>query len=300
MRPQQLFTNKVFLEAVSLVLVILAVALPRAPELDRFVTPDEHLWLTRSANFYEALAHKNWAAAFQSAHPGVTIMWAGAAGFIWEFPAYPDFNRGQVDPDTFDKFMERRSRPASPLEILRAARFVLVLVHTTVLAIGYLYARRLLGILPAFLGFMVIAFDPFHLALTRLLHLDGLMANFILLSLLAFLNYLRDNRRLDLLVSGAAAGLSWLTKSPALFLAPVIGWLVLMGLWKASRQQALSWKLVWKYAGPGLAWVISGVLVFIAIWPAMWVAPLQVITQVLGSAQEYAEVGHASALFFNG
>jgi hypothetical protein len=39
----------------TFVIVLAAIALPRAMALDWFVTPDEHLWVTRSANFYYAL-----------------------------------------------------------------------------------------------------------------------------------------------------------------------------------------------------------------------------------------------------
>src|SRR5262245_53758110 len=62
--------------------------LPRSLALDRFVTADERLWLTRSANFYRALTHGDLAGTFQREHPGVTVMWAGTFGFVTNFPDY--------------------------------------------------------------------------------------------------------------------------------------------------------------------------------------------------------------------
>jgi hypothetical protein len=50
-----------------------------------------------------------------------------------------------------------------------------------------------------------------------------------------------------------------------------------------------------------LVWMaLIGMVVFIACWPAMWVAPLQTINKIIQGALFYAEQGHISLLFFNG
>ena len=59
----------------------------------------------------------------------------------------------------------------------------------------------------SFARILFIAFDPFTISLSRLLHLDGLVSALMLLSLLAFMRFLYQSRRwLDLLVSAVAAG----------------------------------------------------------------------------------------------
>jgi hypothetical protein len=55
-------SNKIVLDLIALLLVILTIFIPRIMELGQFVTPDEHLWLTRSANFYYALGQRDFAA----------------------------------------------------------------------------------------------------------------------------------------------------------------------------------------------------------------------------------------------
>src|SRR5688572_3806130 len=70
--------------------------LPRGLELDHFVAVDERSWLTRSGNFYLALASGDWAATFQRYHPGVTTMWLGMLGFLWQYPDYPADAAGQI------------------------------------------------------------------------------------------------------------------------------------------------------------------------------------------------------------
>ena len=300
MQRQQIIRKTIIWELAALALVVLSLGLPRGAELARYVTPDEYLWLTKTANFYEAISNRDFASTFQIGHPGVTIMWAGMAGLWMKYQEYIDLNPGQINPDEFHAIMQRNQVPVSLLALLRQDRIVMVLANVAILALGYLYARRLLGTLPALLGFLLIAFDPFHLGLTRLLHLDGMMGNFALLSLLAFLVYLVNRRLVNLLVSGVAAGLGLLTKSPAMFMIPVIGVLAVVELWLAARKEGLSRKLVWSYAWPVLAWFGTGVLTVFACWPAMWVQPIQTLTQVVATALGYAESGHSSALFFNG
>jgi 4-amino-4-deoxy-L-arabinose transferase-like glycosyltransferase len=297
-------------DLLALIVVILALWLPRGLGLDQFVTPDESLWLTRSANFYEALAQGDLASTYQREHPGVTVMWAGTASFLLRYPEYRDSQRGQLTNDEFDEFMGRRARPVTPLQLLVTARALLILAQVLILALCYLYARRLLGRLPAFLGFLLVAFDPFHLALTRLLHLDGPYSNLVLLALLAFVAYLRHRRKRDLLLSGLAAGLSGLTKTPALFLIPVVGLLALLEARSRSRmdgEHRLAGQLrladlpvLWAQLRPWLAWLALSALVFTLLWPSMWVQPLQTLANLLDGALRVVEAGHNSAVFFNG
>lgn len=288
------------LESLALGVLVLALALPRAAALGRFVTPDEYKWIARSANFYLALSQHDFASTFMTGHPGVTVMWAGTAGFLNTFPEYTDLQTKQVNSDDFHVFMDGKQIAVTPLELLRNSRFVMVILHVIFLATSYLYARRLLGTLPALAGFLLIAFDPFHIGLTRLLHLDGLMANFILLATLAFLAYLYQGRVIDVLISGVAAALGFLTRSPAIALVPVVGLLALGKPWKAFRRHELTHKVVWQALWPILAWLGAAGITIFALWPAMWVHPLQTISQVLTIAEDYAVEGHARAIFFNG
>jgi 4-amino-4-deoxy-L-arabinose transferase-like glycosyltransferase len=178
----------------------------------------------------------------------------------------------------------------------------MVLGNTITLLVAYLYARKLIGFLPALTGFLLIAFEPFNLALTRLLHLDGLLSSLFLLSLLAFVYFLESRRWRDLIVSGVAAGLCWLTKSPAFFLGLAIGLIALIQAWRSYRvgTQPLKWKHLWKYLWPLLVWGLTGMSAFVIFWPAMWVDPIGSLSSVLQTATAAAQSGHASGIYFRG
>lgn len=285
----------------ALIAILMAVLLPRVFKLDQFVTPDEELWLMRSANYYMALAQRDFVDTYQKEHPGVSIMWAGTAAYLLKYPEYRGSGEGQTTGMRFIYFMDKYSKVA-PLDILKTARLFVVLGVTLALVVAFIYAYRIIGFLPALIGFLLIAFDPFHLALTRLLHLDGLMSTLLFLSLISFLSYQKDRRLLDLLISGASAGLCWLTKSPGFFLGVAVGLLALVVMWQRRPEGKRWWsvKYLWSCLWPVIVWGAVGGLVYIVMWPAMWVNPIGAITNVLLQAEGYAEKGHFSSIFFNG
>lgn len=288
-------------DALALVVLTLGLVVPRLLGLDQFATADEHNWLTRSANFYYALGQRDFASTYQKEHPGVTTMWSGAAAFLFEYPEYRGSGMGQANTNQFHEYLETKT-DVKPLDILAVSRAFLALITTIVLLVGFLYARQLVGVLPAFLTFALIAFEPFYLGHSRLLHLDAALASLMLLSLLAYTHYFKNWRLESLLVSAAAAGLSWLTKSPGFLLIPTIGLISLALVFKGkltNRGSSLP-ELLWKYTWALLVWAAVGMVVFMLFWPAMWVNPIDALRQLLASAGEYAVEGHGNAIFFNG
>lgn len=283
--------------------VTLVVWLPRGLALDRFVTVDETSWLTFSGNFYHALARGDFRRTFQIAHPGVTTTWAGTAAFLLRYPGYADEARGQVRWVTHDVGSIIRAEGHDPVELLAAGRAVVVLGITAVLAMAAVAAMDLFGFWGALVGFLLIASDPFHIALSRLLHVDGMVSSLMLLSVLALLSYLYgSHRRRDLVISAVAAGLAWLTKVPALVLIPFAVGLVLFTVWPTwHRGQWLSWAAFRRAARLLVVWGAVSALVFVLAWPAMWVGPINSVRAIVHEALGMARHGHVEApQFFNG
>jgi hypothetical protein len=272
----------------GLVLVLLATLLPRVYGLDHFVTADEYLWVRRSANFYCAISKGEWAQTFQREHPGVTTTWAGTLSFL---VVAPDYASGcqHVGGRQYERVLQGQG--IDPLAVLQVGRLFMVLFNVCALSIGYLYARRLIGPWPALVGCLLIAFSPFHIAHSRLLHLDGLLSSLMLLAALAFSSYLRRGRLLDLAVSGVATGLSCLTKSPGVLLLLFVGPAELLRYGRTRRAMPL---------GVFALWGAVAAVTFVALWPAMWVEPIDTVCRVVGLAGTYASEGHSSSLFFDG
>jgi dolichyl-phosphate-mannose--protein O-mannosyl transferase len=153
-------------------------------------------------------------------------MWAGTLAYLWRFPELV----WEAPPATLaniyklEEFLKVRERPA--IMILETARYFMVLGTTIALALAFLAARRLFGTLAGFMGLLLIAFDPFHIGLTRLLHLDGLISSLMFLAALSFLCFIYLGRRwYDLLLATLATGFAWLT-NPLDYLVPSLVWSV--------------------------------------------------------------------------
>jgi hypothetical protein len=301
-RIVQADSRRLGLEILTLAILLVAVSLPRILALDRFVTADESLWAARSANFYSALARGAFADTYQREHPGVTTMWAGSAGILTRFPAYKLTDAGGADVGVYEYMAVVANHGHSMLELLAAGRFFMVVAHTIALLLAFVYARRLLGWPSAVVGFLLIAFDPFHAALSRFLHLDGLLATFLLLALLSFLSFLHRRRLSDLLVSAIATGLGGLTKAPAAFLVPVVLLLAAFEAgtsWSApgiTRFRSLIWRTIW----PLGVWGLVAMAVVVVLWPALWVDPIDTLSQMLSQTFGYAKEGHHNPVFFDG
>jgi hypothetical protein len=285
-----------------LILLVLFLAgwLPRVLALDRFVTADERRWLTRSANFYQALTHGDWPHTFQREHPGVTIMWAGTLGFLRTYPAYAQEAPGQFvwEREALEEWLYAQTAH-TPLELLAAGRWWVVLAVALTIAACFLPLRRLIGASAAILATLFIAWEPFFLALSRQLHPDGLVTSLTLLALLLFLAWLYGGRRWRYLASSAVImGLAWLTKTPAIFLVPT-GGLLAAGCWllaarskpAASRQQPIVTGFI--------LWGALATVTFVALWPAMWLDPLGTLLRMSAEMSEYVE-GHVNPNFFLG
>ena len=161
------------------------------------------------------------------------------------------------------------------MDILTASRAFMVLQTALPCCWPSTCCTKLLGFWPALAAIAFLALDPYYIGLTRLMHLDGLLTGWMLVSSLAGLmsTYPRERQWRFLLFSAFAAGMALLTKSPALFLLPYIGLLLLLSLY---WQHSWRWRDLWRQGALPLGiWVLLVTLaVFVAFWPAMWVNPI--------------------------
>lgn len=287
-------TARTYRQWIALLAIVLVFAAVRLPGLGRFVTTDEALWFLRSANFYLAVAREDWPATFQSEHPGVLTLWAGAGAFLHHVPDLTELvANGEVHDTTLLQLLENRG--LNPANLLSTARLALVLVHTAAFALLGVFAFRQLGAGPASAGLLLLAGAPFVAAHQRLLHLDGLLASFMLLAVLAYWDYWHTRQWPSLLVSALAAGLALLTKTPAWFLFPFV---LLLTIWHLRKQRTPRGWLAG--LAPAALWAALALLVLTALFPAMWGAPLQTVVRMLGYALGTAQGEFSGPVFFNG
>ncbi len=270
-------------------LLFLLFLIPRLPGLDQFVTPDEPTWEKRSANFYSALLRKNYPNTYQTGHPGVTTMWLGALAYKLKFPAYENYDKPNTGDAWLFKVIEEHG--PQPMELLATSRMLVALTVSLISVVCFLYARSLMGSLPALIGFALLAFDPLPIAQSRVLHTNALLGSFMILSTLAFMHFLQKRGWGSLVISGIAGGLGYLTLSPGGFIVPAIICLALLEFalfqW---RSPAGSWRgLVKQTIPPLILWGGVALLTIMIVWPAMWEEPVAVLATTLRYALSAAE-----------
>ncbi len=317
----------------TVVLFVLAIA-PRAFALARYVTPDEPNWVYRTLNFSAALARGDWATTAQAGHPGVTTMWLGSLGIAVERALDP---ARAADALSWLSKIDRLS-PENVAAFKRIgvfldwARLPVVVVNALGVAGVFLLTRRVLGHRVALLASCLLALDPFVAGLDGVLHVDGLLATFSMLSVLALLNGLSRiaNRvspiayRLSPIVhpespaatprspfciphstvlipssafrwfafSGAMAGLALLSKSPALFLIPFT--LIIFLVAVLTRRISIRHALL-----GFLVFLILHSAFFIFAYPAMWSDPSAALDLMLERASHHAATA-TRPTFFDG
>jgi len=314
-----------WLRLLALALVTVAFALPRIAELDRMVTPDEPIWLARSANFYEALSSRDWPSTYQYAHPGVPVMWAGAIGYVIAARDYPDRIGGQITQRQNYIATVLEEQGYDPLAVLVATRQVLVVFATLAFALAFWFALRLLGLPEVFLGFLLIALEPFGIGLGKLLHVDALSAIFFLLAVVTMLVFIhRGRRKWDLLLCGIASALAILTRAQLVVLVPIFFLLLLPDLWHmwkrvqcpvskvrspvdgtghwtldtgpVSARTTLIHALLW----PLILWGAAMLATALVVWPALATAPRTVFGGMFSFAETAAITGHERVIYFDG
>jgi len=263
-------------------------------------------WYTRSVMFIQSVLDGAWGETAYSEHPGMTTMWLSGAALRLAGVAPEQRPEGlYVDPDSL-------TARESAIGVLP-----LVLVSAALIELAYLLLVRLFNRTVAFSAALLVALDPFFLANSKVMHVDGLLAAFMCSSALALLVFVGERRWRWVVLAGVLAGLALLTKSPALFLWPytalclgvstLVAWtdpirhsqsaipnphsaFRVGGLWRLARRNVLA----------GLAWLGSLVLVYCALFPAMWVHPVETLKSVYTRALLRVGWAHPNPIYFLG
>ena len=290
--------------AILFVVLFLAAWIPRTLELDRFVTADEHRWITRSANFAYALSHGDLLHTYQREHPAVTTTWLGALGVVTAMPDYVD-----KAPGYFDAMVEdwgqwvRANTDVEPIAMLAWGRVYTVLVVALILTLAFFPLRRLFGTPAAVLANLFVAWSPMAIAFSRQVQPDGLHSMFMYAALVFFLGWLYAGlRRRDLVASGVLMGLGWLTKTPVLFLAPIGGVLIAVEWWRRRKREANGRLLgppLGQLFGGYVLWGVIASATFFLLWPALWIDPIGIFVKMYSEMTEYIG-GHSNPNFFMG
>lgn len=272
-----------------------AAFLPRLVALGRYITPDELIWVYRSVVFREALMRGAWADTLVSGHPGVVTTWLEALGIglqMWLRPSsqivYTWITQlAYLTPDNMAALQQLSA-------FLSVGRILVAFVTSLGIVVIYWLLRPFLGTLVAFFAALLLAWDPFVIGLSGILHVDALMATFVIISLLALLLVLKHNLEKAgsfspglLILSGMTASWAILTKTPALLILPFAALILCVPL-VTGQDQSLKTR-VGLVIKQGLVWgMVLGVTTAVS-FPALWSSPQLVLATLSGNATRHVE-----------
>lgn len=256
------------------------------------------LWYNRSVRFWDALLMGDLSGTYQQYHPGVTTMWIAGFGLRVYMAA-----QGWSSDELLHPPAESgpQGRPA------QTGVAALSLVIAASIALVYVLLVRLTNWPVAFSGGCLLALDPFYITHSKLIHVDGLLASFMLVSALFLIGYLQKGSRAYVVFSGVFAGLALLTKSPALFLIPYAALVtvvhcltdrrdVSVGSFEVSTWSRRLWEVICSLG----VWGLVAACVFFLLWPAMWTEPVEVVSRMVEAALFHTETPHPKPSFFAG
>jgi hypothetical protein len=254
------------------------------------------LWHPRALQFIQAVSKRDWGATLLASHPGVTTMWlAGIANRLGS-AFIPDFDQQLLHQQM-------------AVELLP-----LTLVISLAIVLAYFLLSRIFNRQVASVASLLLALDPFHIHISKTLHVDALMSVFVMISALWMLVYIgqgKQKRWHYMVLSGVFAGLALLSKTPSLFLVPYL--LLCLGAWKLSEvlnsrrkaePAAFRWrdglKATREVATAVLLWALALVVTYSLLWPAMWVRPLDALNLTYSETRQHIANPHHNPLLFMG
>jgi hypothetical protein len=296
--------------AVWALLLLLLALIPRLPGLRVFLTSDERTNLySAGSQFVEGLISGDLSLTYWHFYPGVTMSWVETLGLAGSW-ALARLSGGTTE--TLGQFVRRPI-----LDLILAVRLPHALLAACGVAGLYLLARRLLGHRTALLGALFIALDPFYLAHSRVAHGDAPVTVFMGLSVLAFLAYLQETSpdsthkviraeegraargRSWLILSAVMGALAALTKAPGPFMVLFVA-IVALGDWlfRSWHSRHPDWRLARRWLVDLALWGGVAALLFVVLWPAMWINPVGTLLRMLNETFGKVEEGHL--VFFMG
>ena len=282
--------RKKLIESIFYIVLIIAILAPRLPELDSFVTLDEPSWLSQGANFYYAVAQREFENTVYEYQPAVTTMWIIAFAMLIYFPEYRALEQGYLSDEKWqlDRFMLAHGK--DPLTLLYDARLLQVFIILVLFLLLYYLLQRLIPKSAALFAVLFASFDPFQLGQSRLLDHEAMLSLFVIISILALVIYLSKERNIFfLLLSSVTAGIAQLTKSSAIaMLAPIV---ILLFIQIIQERQGGFIKAVINNSKIFMIWVVVLMVTYFIFWPGMWVAPGKMLYEVYGNAFSYAFQG---------
>lgn len=247
-------------------IVFLTFVIVRVPLLGAdIINTDAPVWKTRTFQFSNAIFSGDFAATNVTYHPGVILLWLSAWGVKF-FNLFSDLFLNGIGPETVQGYIGMHF----------AQKFMIVLFLGFCISLSTYLVSKMYSKNFAIIFFALLTFEPYVLGLTRVLHTDGLITftSFTSVFSLFYFYFQEKKNKKWIYISAIFAGLAMLTKSNGLFLLGISGITIFVCEVLVAKNFL---KSIFVIAVEYLKWVLTSIITFVALWPAMWVTPLETL-----------------------
>ena len=315
MNQQPSTTSQVWYHRPSVIALILfgLALLPRLPGLSRFLTSDENTNIFfAGSDVIAAFLQGDLRGTYWHFYPGVTMSWLDAVGMAGQYLLESLIGR---PVPTFTEYIY-----GDILSLVVANRLPYAILTAAAVSSIYLLARNLISHRVALFGALLMAFDPFYLAHSRVAHGDAPVAVFMTLSALTLFVYaeqvkieqgsasvwvvFRQKATLYLVASAIFGSLAALTKAPGQFMALFVIVMALIYAILDLRARNVSMaditviEIIRHWSLVVLLWAGVSLVVFFLTWPSMWVDPIGTFRQMW--AETFGKVNEGHLVYFLG
>jgi 4-amino-4-deoxy-L-arabinose transferase-like glycosyltransferase len=260
---------------------VLLVCLPRLVGLSGYLIVDEADRWNWAEAFYRALVAGNLRATLVGdGYPGIVPAWIETIWLLGE-----SLRRSLLEGRWFgEEGIYTLFHVWSRTSYLALQRLPIVLFNSALaLAVGWC-AAKIYGRRVGLIALVLVALNPFYLADSRVNRAEAVITGLLTLSILFLVRYGQTRRYRWLVASGIMGGLSLLTKIQGVAVLPAIGAILLFFQFSAREaggedKKRLASRL-WLVIRDGLVWALIAAGLWVILWPAMWVRPLDVLTLV--------------------
>ncbi|MGD2049703.1 MAG: glycosyltransferase family 39 protein [Chloroflexota bacterium] len=257
------------------------------------------VWSDRAIHFANAILEQDWATTYQRYHPGVSLMWLTGTGLQIISKLQGGITSNQL-------LGTEPARPGVMTQSVIAGVIPLALAIAFCIALTYPLLSRLAGRTIALVAAVFLVFDPFFIEFSKVIHPDALLSSLMIVSALFLLVYLKEGRIIWLIFSGIFTGFNLLTKTPSLYLLPYTALIVsAVAIWPQLQEnegkRGFNWKhVIWQVFRTLAIWGGIALAVFVVLWPAMWVEPVEVFNRLIDGITFHQTLPHMNPIYFAG
>jgi len=175
--------------------------------------------------------------------------------------------------------------------VLFRAPFIVIGGLTCVIL--YLVGKELFDTKIALISSLLLALEPFHASLSRIVGADQLTTFFTLVLILAFVRWLKTRRRIWWVVSAIAMGIGSLTKITTVIMVPILfTWMI---FYTENESQDRKLKNALRLIIP---YCFIALITLYALWPWFWSNPISRTLEWITTS--FADTGSGHTTFYLG